>query len=263
MRESLKAAAPIMGGYLVLGIPCGILGAQAGMSALQIGLMSLIFYSGAGQYLIANMVLAGVPVGSIVASISLVNTRQLLYAAALAPYTQNDGKLAATAFAASVTDESFGVNLERYQSTTTMDAATPRSMTAVVGANSGNAARPAGAGMVGWTIRNATLVNVFSWLTWCGANLIGVFVGEQLQVPSQLAAFAMTAIFLCLLLCQPATRPAIAAALGAAVSMVVCKWAGLSGPAIIVSALFGIAAAMGVRALSGARSGSSTPEEGA
>ncbi|MDR0837008.1 MAG: AzlC family ABC transporter permease [Propionibacteriaceae bacterium] len=236
MRESLKAAAPIMGGYLVLGIPCGILGAQAGMSALQIGLMSLIFYSGAGQYLIANMVLAGVPVGSIIASVSLVNTRQLLYAAALAPYTQSDGKLAATAFAATVTDESFGVNLERYQSTTAA---------ADVDAGASFATR--------WTIRNATLVNVFSWLTWCGANLIGVFVGEQLQVPSELAAFAMTAIFLCLLLCQPATRPAVVAALGAGVAMVICKWAGLNGPAIIVSALIGIAAAMGVRALDASR----------
>ena len=82
-KQAVAAALPIMAGYLVLGIPCGILGGQAGMSLLQVACLSLLFYSGAGQYMIPNMWLSGAPLLSIVASVSLVNTRQILYSASL------------------------------------------------------------------------------------------------------------------------------------------------------------------------------------
>lgn len=47
--------------------------------------MSVLFYSGAGQFMIPNMWLAGAPIASIIASVSFVNTRQMLYSAAFAP----------------------------------------------------------------------------------------------------------------------------------------------------------------------------------
>ena len=49
MRESLKAAAPIMPSYAVLGSPCGILCVAAGMEPWMTAAMSLLFYSGAGS----------------------------------------------------------------------------------------------------------------------------------------------------------------------------------------------------------------------
>ena len=77
-KEAFQVAWPIVLGYIVLGIPCGILGVAAGMDVWMIAVMSLLFYSGAGQYMIPNMWLAGNPISAIIASVALVNTRQML-----------------------------------------------------------------------------------------------------------------------------------------------------------------------------------------
>jgi 4-azaleucine resistance transporter AzlC len=214
LRQAFVAALPIVGGYGVLGVPCGILCSQAGMNLAQITLMSLLFYSGAGQYLIPNMWLATAPIASIAASVSLVNTRQILYGASLSRFCERAGKRLSFLFAATVTDESFGVNIERF---TNDDE---------------------------WSVAKATGVNLFALLSWTLANVAGALVGALLSVPIALASFAMTSIFLCLLFMQEFTRPAVVAALVAAVGVLTCKLLGLAGPAILIGAVLGIGAAM-------------------
>jgi 4-azaleucine resistance transporter AzlC len=214
VRRAFLSALPVMAGYVVLGIPCGILGAQAGMSAAQMALMSALFYSGAGQYLIANMWLAASPMASIVLSVTLVNSRQVLYAAAMARFCGRAGRRLSTLFAATLTDESFGVNLARFTS-----------------------GEP-------WSVREATLVNLFSQGAWILANVAGAALGAVLPVPTALASFAMTSIFICLLCIQRFDRPARAAALAAAAGVCLCKLLGLTGPAILAGALLGIAASL-------------------
>ena len=61
IRQSFSAALPIMLGYVAIGIPCGILSASIGMNELQVFLLSAVFYSGAGQFMIPNMWLARSP----------------------------------------------------------------------------------------------------------------------------------------------------------------------------------------------------------
>ena len=61
IRQSFSAALPIMLGYVAIGIPCGILSASIGMNELQVFLLSAVFYSGAGQFMIPNMWLGGRP----------------------------------------------------------------------------------------------------------------------------------------------------------------------------------------------------------
>jgi 4-azaleucine resistance transporter AzlC len=212
--QGLVASAPIVAAYVVLGIPCGILGARAGMSIVQVALMSVLFYSGAGQYMIPNMVISGSPIASIVLSVSLVNSRQILYAASLSRYLGKVGKKLAVMFTATVTDESFGVNLSRYSS-------------------------PAG-----WDARRATIVNVCSWLTWILATTLGAILGNIFDVPVALASFAMTSIFICLLFTQTANKGNVIAALVAALGVLICKLVGLSGPAIFIGAMLGIIAAL-------------------
>ena len=115
LKDGFKAALPIMAGYIVLGLPCGLLCQQAGITALQAFVMSMTFYSGAGQYMIPNMWLAGAAPLSIIASVSLVNTRQTLYSASLSQFCTGCSKRLAFLFSATVTDESFGVNLAQFQ----------------------------------------------------------------------------------------------------------------------------------------------------
>ena len=212
LKESFQAAWPIVLGYIVLGIPCGILGVAAGMDVWMIAVMSLLFYSGAGQYMIPNMWLAGNPITAIIASVSLVNTRQMLYGTSLSQFCGGASKRLAFIFGATVTDESFGVNLARF----------------ING---------------GWSVKHALFVNLFSLTSWTVSNVAGALIGSAISLPTALASFAMTSLFICLLCMQKATPANLVAVFGSIAGVIVCKCVGLSGPAILIGALVGVGAA--------------------
>lgn len=211
---ALPVALPIMLGYVAIGIPCGVMAAEVGVSPLMAFLVSATFYSGAGQFMMSSLALAGTPVLSMVASVALVSTRQLLYSAALSPYLTDAPKPLAGLFAATVTDESFGVNLDRL------------------------------AGDPTWTPVRATIVNVSSMLSWAAANALGALVGPALALPTTIMSFAMTSIFICLLSGQRWTRPTIVVAAVSAIGVVVLKAVGAGSLAVLLGALVGIFAGM-------------------
>ena len=213
LTPALKAAWPILAGYVVLGIPCGFLAQAAGLEWWMALLMSFVLYSGVGQYMIPNMWLAGNPLASIILSVSLVNTRQMLYGASLSRFCAQAGKRLSYIFGATVTDESFGVNLALLE-------------------------------QGDWGIKRATAVNFFSMTTWALANAAGVLIAGAVSLPTALASYAMTALFICLLCMQAPTVSNLVAAMGATVGVVVCKLVGLSGMAIFIGAVIGVAAAM-------------------
>ena len=219
IAEAFRAALPIILGYAAIGIPCGILCASIGMNALQVFIMCVLFYSGAGQFMIPNMWLSASPIASIVLSVSMVNTRQMLYSASLSRYCQNISRGLAFLFAATVTDESFGVNTGKWE-----------------------------AGQ--WDVRRATMVNLFSQSSWTIFNVLGVFVGNAISVPLAIASFAMTAIFICLAATQKMTPENMCAIAFAFAGVYVAKVCGLGGFSIVAGAILGVVAA---RVLSGVR----------
>ena len=212
VKISARAALPVMLGYVAIGIPCGILCASIGLNGIQVLALSYLFYSGAGQFMLPNMYLAACPLSSIIASISFVNMRQLLYAASFAPYTTRAGKLLLFFFGASVTDESFGVSIARFRE--------------------GN-----------WTCERAFLVNLFSQSAWAWSNFVGVCVGGIINVPLAIASFAMTSIFICLMITQKLTLENVVAMIFAVVGVYICKLVGLTGPAILIGACIGVLSA--------------------
>ena len=163
-------------GYLAIGLPCGIMESKVGFSPLMSFVLSMTFYSGAGQFMIPSMWLAGSPLYSVIASVSFVNTRQMLYSAAFSPYFSDVSRPLAFFFSATVTDESFGVSLDKFVT----DEA--------------------------WTPRRALLVNLMSMTSWGVANTVGTALGPVLNLPVAVTSFAMTSIFVCLLVGQPLNR---------------------------------------------------------
>lgn len=212
-KRALKPALPIIAGYIVLGLPCGILSATAGMSWWMVAILSIVFYSGAGQYMIPNMWLAANPITAIIASVGLVNTRQMLYGTSLSQFCGNAGKGLATFFGATVTDESFGVNYAKFLE--------------------GD-----------WSVKDALAVNLYSQTTWMLSCTVGCILGYAVAVPSALASFAMTSLFLCLLCMQPTTAENGVVVAAAVLGVVVCKLVGLSGAAIFLGAVIGIVCGM-------------------
>ncbi|MDJ1121885.1 AzlC family ABC transporter permease [Olsenella sp. YH-ols2217] len=210
VKRAFPVALPVMLGYLVIGVPAGILEGTVGIAPAEAFLMSVTLYTGAGQFMIPNLVMAGQSVAAIVTSVSLVNTRQMLYSAAFAPWFNGAPKALTALFSATVTDESFGVNVGRF--------------------DSGD-----------WDCASATAVNILSMLAWACANAVGALVGDVISLPTDVASFAMTSIFLCLMLCQDLTRANVVAAAAAIVATVLCKCLGLGSMAIITGAVLGVA----------------------
>ena len=205
---------PVFAGYIGIGLPCGIMEQQAGLSALQAFITSVLLYAGAGQFMLAGMWISGTPIATIAASISAVNLRQILYSASLSKYCRSVSKRLAFAYSASVTDETFGVNIQRFES--------------------GN-----------WKVSQALLVNAFSCVGWASANAVGVLLGEVVSIPVSIGSFAMTSIFICLLLTQKMTKVNIVVSVAAFLGVVICKLVGLSSVAIVVGAVIGVACGLG------------------
>ncbi len=214
VRVALATAVPIMLGYVSIGLPCGVMEAQAGLGPLKAFILSCTFYTGAGQFMMASMTVAGMPLASIIASVSLVSTRQILYSVAFSPYVEDESRSRTLAFAATVTDESFGVNLDAFASDE------------------------------GWTVTRATLVNLFSMVSWATGNAVGSAVGSAIALPLAVMSFAMTAIFICLLVGQSWNATTAVTAIAAASAVVVCKLVGLSGVAVFVGAIVGVIVGM-------------------
>lgn len=163
--------------------------------------------------MLPNMWIAGSPIASIIASISFVNTRQMLYSASLAPFCQDIKKRLAFLFSATVTDESYGVNMAKF--------------------SQGD-----------WSVGRATMVNLFSQSSWTISCVVGVLLGGALEVPVAIAAFAMTSIFISLLCTQKISLCNGVAVFVAMAGVVICKALGLGGAAILVGALAGVLAAL-------------------
>ncbi|MDO4890821.1 MAG: AzlC family ABC transporter permease [Coriobacteriaceae bacterium] len=209
--DALKTAFPIMAGYVGIGLPCGIMEQQIGLDALQAFLVSCLFYSGAGQFMIPGMWIGGAPMAAVIASVSAVNTRQILYSASLSKYCQNVGKRLSFLYSGTVTDETFGVNVQRFESGP-------------------------------WKVSQALLVNLFSCSCWALANAVGVLLGEMVSIPVAVGSFAMTAIFICLLCGQQFTRVNVVVIIVSFAGVIACKAIGVTGPAIIIGALLGVVA---------------------
>jgi len=59
-REGAKAAAPIVLGYLPVGVAFGVLARRAGVAPSEVGLMSLLVYAGSSQFIAVELISEGI-----------------------------------------------------------------------------------------------------------------------------------------------------------------------------------------------------------
>ena len=94
-----------------------------------------------------------------------------------------------------------------------------------------------------WTLRNALALNIVTILTWAVSVSAGSAIGAVLDIPTALAGFVMTALFVCLASSQLTSRGNVVAAIAAAVSVIVLKLVGLANVAVPFAAVIGVATA--------------------
>ena len=92
VRQCRKITAPIFFGYIAIGIPFGVLIVQAGYPWWMSLFMSLVMYSGAGQYIAAGLLGAGAGIVEIVLTEFFVNIRHIVYGLSLIEKTKGAGR---------------------------------------------------------------------------------------------------------------------------------------------------------------------------
>ena len=165
------AAWPICLGYAPIGLAFGVLAQKAGLTPLEIGLMSIIVFAGSSQFIAVSMLSAGASMLSIVATAFVVNLRHFLMSSALAVYLKNSDRKKLTFFAYGVTDESFAVNLTRFRESD-------------------------------WNLNSALTTNFTANITWLLTTVLGGFSGQFIPAHAFGIDYALIAMFICLLVFQ-------------------------------------------------------------
>lgn len=200
--QGVRAATPVLLGYMPIGFAFGILARGAGLSVAEIGLMSLLVYAGASQFIGASLIAAGTAAPVIISATFLVNLRHLLMSTALVPALRQNPAWQNSLLAYGITDETFALNTALLQG------------------------RPANPGFVAG-------LHVAAQSTWVLASVLGALAGQMAgntTVIERLGLdFALPAMFVGLLvpnLVGDERRPRLGAAVVAA------------GTAVAVAVLF-------------------------
>lgn len=165
-KKGLQAALPTVFGYASIGLACGILAAQSGISPLEMALMSLIVYSGSAQFALCGMVVAQVDPVSATLTIFLLNLRNLLLNLHTTKVFQHYSLPKQVLAASMMTDESYGILLSHQLEVEEVDAA--------------------------WMYGN----NLAGYLSWLVFTVLGNLLGSLLPSPEKLGIdFALMVMF--------------------------------------------------------------------
>jgi 4-azaleucine resistance transporter AzlC len=200
--SGIRDAMPIVLGYLPLGFAFGVLANQVGMSVIQACLMSLLCFTGAGQYIAIGIMQAGGAIFTIIIANLLVNLRYFLFSTSTVPHLKNVPTLPATLLSYGLTDETYAVAMTRYQS------------------HEGTASYMAG-------------LNITSHIGWIGSTLGGALLGTLITNTDRLGlGFALPAMYICLLIFVIGKR---SDALVAGISALLCLFIGYLIPSTMVN----------------------------
>jgi 4-azaleucine resistance transporter AzlC len=204
VRAGLAAAWPICLGYFPIGLSLGVLAQKSGLTAWQMAAMSLLVFAGGSQFIAVAMLSAGSSASAIISTVFMVNLRHLLMSSALAVYFSGVSRRFLAFFAYGVTDESFAVNMTCF-------------------------------GQGGWDRRSALILNQVANVTWIVSSVIGVYLGQLVPPGTAGVDFALTGMFICLLVFQLRSPIFAATALMAAgCSLLAYLW--LPGAAYVIIA---------------------------
>lgn len=167
-RRVLQKLIPIAIGYLALGIACGILAQQAGLTPLEALGMSVLVFAGSGQFIGIAMMAQGAALVSIGLTIFIVNLRHLLFSSTLMNFFNGRSKNFLIGYAHGIIDETFAVNLNAFETETD-----PR-----------------------WTCEEALGLNITSCAVWSLSNALGCYAAAYLNPPTELVSYLLIAMFL-------------------------------------------------------------------
>ena len=171
VHEAFIASIPVMMGYIVLGMAFGILLESNGYSFLYALFMSLFIYAGSMQFVAINLLVSGASIINTIIMTLLINARHLVYGLSMIKKFENMGKLKPYMIF-SLTDETYSL---------LVSAKTPEGC-----------------------IEKYYLffISLLDQCYWVIGSLIGSIVGSLLTINTTGLDFAMTALFVVIVVDQ-------------------------------------------------------------
>jgi 4-azaleucine resistance transporter AzlC len=194
LRDGFVAIWPLLVGVAPFGL---ILGVTAAGTAIGGGLgyaTSLIIFGGAAQLAVVQLIDVDAAIATIIVTGVVINSRHMMYSAAMTPYFRDFSPRARIALPYLLTDQAFAISILRYQE---VEDPTYRR----------------------WFYLGTGLS---LWVTWQITTAAGVLIGAQ--VPENWSLdFAVPLVFVALLAVAVISRPKAVAALVGGVAAVVAQ----------------------------------------
>lgn len=171
MREAFIASIPVMMGYIVLGMAFGMLLESEGYSFLYALAMSVFIYAGSMQFVAINLLTSGATVINTIIMTLLINARHLVYGLSMIKKFEDMGKLKPYMIF-SLTDETYSLLV--------------------------SAKTPKGCSQKYYLF----FISLFDQCYWILGSLAGSIIGSLLTINTTGLDFAMTALFIVIVLDQ-------------------------------------------------------------
>ena len=107
---------PLQIGIFPFGLVYGVLGVESGMSVLETCLLSVILFGGASQIVFTQLLASATPAGVILATVSTINLRHLLYGLSIGGYLRSLPLRWRILLAYLLTDEAYAMSIARFRS---------------------------------------------------------------------------------------------------------------------------------------------------
>lgn len=171
ISAGLTAAWPICLGYFPIGLSLGVLAQKGGLAPWQMAAMSIVVFAGGSQFIAVAMLAGGASPLTIISTTFMINLRHLLMSSALSIHFPGVSRRFLALFAYGLTDESFAVNMTRF--------------------NQG-----------GWHRYSALTLNHAANTIWIVSSVLGVYLGQLVPQGAAGVDYALTGMFICLLVFQ-------------------------------------------------------------
>jgi len=211
--DGVRAGLPICLGYIPIGLAFGVIAQKAGLAPLEIALMSILVFAGSSQFIAVSMISSGAGILSIILTTFMVNLRHFLMSSSLSRFSGGKKGGFLSLFSYGITDESFAVNLVKF-SQDSLD------------------------------MNHALVVNQSTNLVWIISTVVGGYGSRFIPEKAFGLDYALSAMFICLLVFQLRGFRYIITAVCAAITAIILSLLIPGNSYIVIASI--VAATLGV-----------------
>lgn len=171
-RKILDISLPVDLSYIPIGLACGILLHASGFNFWMTLLVSIMIFSGGGQFMIASLLATSSDIYTIIIMMLFLEMRYALLGASLSKHLHGKSLGFTALFAASMNDENYAINYLKFSTDKKFSS------------------------------KDALHVEHATLIFWTASNLVGSIIGSSISIDLSVVHFALTALFIFMIVMQ-------------------------------------------------------------